>query len=43
VEQMVDLDVVVLSKTFLSTDFTGIADNYLQKVTVCTVAGLIQT
>jgi hypothetical protein len=36
-------DVVVLAETFLTADVTGIADNTLQKVPVCTVAGLIKT
>jgi hypothetical protein len=36
-------DVVVLSETLFTADFTGIADNSLQKVSVCTVAGLLQT
>jgi hypothetical protein len=33
-------DIVVIAKTFFTTDFTGIAENTLQKVAVCT-AGLI--
>jgi hypothetical protein len=36
-------DVVVLYDTLLTADVTGIADNTLQQIPVCTVAGLIQT
>jgi hypothetical protein len=36
-------DVVILAETFLTSDVTGIANNTLQKVPVCIVAGLIQT
>jgi hypothetical protein len=36
-------DVVVLYETLLTADVTGIVDNTLQKIPVCTVAGLIQT
>jgi hypothetical protein len=36
-------DVVVLSETLFTVDVTGIAENTLQKVPVCTVAGHIQT
>jgi hypothetical protein len=36
-------DVVVRSDTLHTADVTGIADNTLQKVTVCSVVGLIQT
>jgi hypothetical protein len=35
--------VIVLSDTLFTADDTDIADNSLQKVPVCTVAGLIQT
>jgi hypothetical protein len=35
-------DVVVLYETLLTADITGIADNNLQQIPVCTVAGLIQ-
>ena len=36
-------DVIVLSETFLTADVTGIADNTLTQIPVCTVAGLIQS
>jgi hypothetical protein len=36
-------DVVVLSETLLTADVTGIADNTLTQIPICTVAGLIQT
>jgi hypothetical protein len=36
-------DAVVLAETFLTADLTGIANNTLKKIPVCTVAGLIQT
>jgi hypothetical protein len=36
-------DVVVLCKTTFTADVTGIANNTLQQVPVCTVAGVIQT
>jgi hypothetical protein len=36
-------DVIVLADTFLTADVNGIANNTLQKVPLCTVAGLIQT
>jgi hypothetical protein len=36
-------DVVVLYKTLLTADVTGIVDNTLKQIPVCKVAGLIQT
>jgi hypothetical protein len=36
-------DDVVLYETLLTVDVTGIVDNTLQQIPVCTVAGLIQT
>jgi hypothetical protein len=36
-------DVVVIEDTLLTADLTGIANNNLQKVPICTVAGLMQT
>ena len=36
-------DVVVICETLLTADVTGIADNTLQQIPICTVAGLIQT
>jgi hypothetical protein len=36
-------DVVVLSVTLLTANVTGIADNSLTQIPICTVAGLIQT
>jgi hypothetical protein len=40
---LIGSDVVVLAETFLTADVTGLANNTLQKVSVCTVADLIQT
>jgi hypothetical protein len=36
-------DVIVLAETLQTVDVTGIADNILKKIPICTVAGLIQS